>query len=66
MGERVIYIENIFEDDQALAVLQTVLTDRKLGSLFFNDPSRMERDLLSDAATAELLRRFGRLGAQPH
>lgn len=62
-GNRVLYMENIFEDDPALAVLQTVLNDRKIGALFFNDPSRMERDLLSDAATAELMRRFGKLGA---
>ena len=58
-------MENIFDEDQALSVLQTILTDRKIGGLFFNDPSRMERDLLSDAATAELLRRFGRLGPVP-
>lgn len=64
MGQRIIYVENIFDEDQALSVLQTVLTDRKIGALFFNDPSRMERDLLSDAATAELMQRFGRLGHQ--
>ena len=64
-GQRVQYMENIFDEDQALSVLQTILTDRKIGGLFFNDPSRMERDLLSDAATAELLRRFGRLGPVP-
>lgn len=61
-GQRVQYMENIFDEDQALSVLQTILTDRKIGSIFFNDPTRMERDLLSDAATVELMRRFGRLG----
>lgn len=64
MGKRILYIENIFDEDQALSVLQTVLLDRKIGGLFFNDPSRMERDLLSDAATVELMQRFGRLGQQ--
>lgn len=62
-GGRVLYMESIFDDDQALAVLQTVLNDRKVGALFFNEPSRMERDLLADAATVELMRRFGKLGA---
>jgi len=33
-GRRVLYMESIFEDDQALAVLQTVLNDRKIGALF--------------------------------
>lgn len=61
-GQRVQYMENIFDEDQALAVLQTIIVDRKIGGLFFNDPTRMERDLLSDAATVELMRRFGRLG----
>lgn len=64
MGQRIIYVENIFDEDQALSVLQTLLIDRKIGGLFFNDPSRMERDLLSDAATVELMQRFGRLGQQ--
>jgi hypothetical protein len=61
-GQRVHYMENVFADDQALGVFQTVLNDRKIGTLFFNEPSRMERDLLGDAATVELMRRFGRLG----
>lgn len=64
MGQRILYIENIFDEDQALSVLQTVLLDRKIGDLFFDDPSRMERDLLSDAATVDLMQRFGRLGQQ--
>lgn len=64
MGQRILYMENIFDEDQALSVLQTVLLDRKIGDLFFNDPGRMERDLLSDAATVELMQKFGRLGQQ--
>ena len=60
---RVIYAEGIFDQKQAIALLATIVTDRRAGIAFFNDETRLERDLLSDAARAYLPRLFGRLGA---
>lgn len=60
--ERIVYAENIFDVDQALGLLRTYISDRRMGAITFGNPGRMERDLLGDAATAELLRRFGKLG----
>lgn len=60
---RVIYAEGIFDQAGALALLATIVTDRRAGVAFFADETRLERDLLSDAAQAYLLRQFGRLGS---
>lgn len=60
---RVIYAEGIFDPPGGLALLATIVTDRSAGVAFFGDETRLERDLLSDAAKAYLLRLFGRLGA---
>lgn len=60
--KRVIYAESIFDSEVALGLLRTLLIDRTVGEAFYGDPYRMERDLLGDGATAELLRMFGRLG----
>lgn len=60
---RVIYAEGIFDQPGALALLATIVTDRRAGVTFFADETRLERDLLSDAARAYLLRLFGKLGA---
>lgn len=59
---RVIYAESIFDKDRAMALLGTIVADRQVGVAFFDDDTRMERDLLADAATAHLLRLFGKLG----
>jgi len=59
---RVIYAESIFDKDKALALLGTIVADRRVGVSFFDDDTRMERDLLADAAKAHLLRLFGKLG----
>jgi hypothetical protein len=59
---RVIYAEGIFEPKQAVALLATILIDREIGTAFFNDDRRMERDLLSDAARAYVPRLLGRSG----
>lgn len=61
-GKRVMYMESVFDREAALAIVRTILTDRRIGAIFFGEEARMERDLLADAATAELLRRFGKLG----
>jgi hypothetical protein len=60
---RVIYTESVFDEKAALQLLGVLLIDRRVGEAFFGDPGRMERDLLADAATAKVLRLFGKLGA---
>lgn len=61
-GTRVIYMESIFDRDAALGVLRTVLNDRMASQAFFGDTYRLERDMMADGATVELMRRFGHLG----
>ena len=61
--KRVIYMESIFDRQRALDVLGTLVIDRRVGRDFYGDEGRMERDLLSDAATARLLELFGKLGS---
>ncbi|WP_395685097.1 hypothetical protein [Aestuariivirga sp.] len=61
-SKRIVYVENIYDAEGALAVLRTFLNDRRMSEVAYGDANRLERDLLGDAATAELLRRFGKLG----
>ena len=61
-GSRVLYMESIFDREAALGVLRTVLNDRVASQDFFGDTYRLERDLMADGATVELMRRFGHLG----
>lgn len=61
-GTRVLYMESIFDREAALGVLRTVLNDRVASQAFFGETYRLERDLMADGATVELMRRFGRLG----
>jgi hypothetical protein len=49
-GGRVVYAEAIFDESRALDLLATRLIDTRIGTAFFEDASRMHRDLLSDAA----------------
>lgn len=65
-GTRVLYMESIFDREAALNVLRTVLNDREASQAFFGEKYRLERDLMADGATVELLRRFGYLGTQPN
>jgi hypothetical protein len=64
-GTRVLYMESIFDREAALGVLRTVLNDRVASQAFFGETYRLERDLMADGATVELMRRFGYLGSQP-
>ena len=64
-GTRVLYMESIFDREAALGVLRTVLNDRMASQAFFGETYRLERDLMADGATVELMRRFGYLGNQP-
>jgi hypothetical protein len=49
-GPRIIYAESIRDEATALDLLATREVDTTIGVDFFNDPTRMHRDLLSDAA----------------
>jgi hypothetical protein len=49
--DRIVYAESIFDDEQkALRLLATHILDRKIGSAFFREPRRLQRDALMDAA----------------
>lgn len=65
-GTRVLYMEGTFDREAALAVLRTVLNDRMASQAFFGETYRLERDMMADGATVELMRRFGQLGNQPN
>jgi hypothetical protein len=64
-GTRVLYMESVFDREAALGILRTVLNDRVASQAFFGETYRLERDLMADGATVELMRRFGNLGNQP-
>jgi hypothetical protein len=53
-GQRVIYAEALWKEQDAFNLLATHIVDEAAGQAFFGDPMRMHRDLLSDAATAYL------------
>lgn len=54
MEVRVTYAESVDNERDALALVGTRRIDRALAEAFFQDPSRMQRDLLGDAAKARL------------
>lgn len=49
-GRRIVYAESIRDEQKALDFLAAYEVDTTIGVDFFNDPERMHRDLLSDAA----------------
>jgi hypothetical protein len=53
-SNRLVYTESVFEEGRALNILGTHLLDTDIGAAFFDDPARMYRDLLADAAEAEI------------
>ena len=53
-GKRIIFAESRFEESQELQLLGTHILDTEVGVAFFNDPWRMQRDLLSSAADSYL------------
>jgi len=59
-GGRLITAENIFDEEGALRLLGTIVTDRAASSAFFGDPTRLERDFLADAAAAHVTKIFRR------
>jgi hypothetical protein len=59
-GRRLWYAEGVFDKDGGFNLLGTILIDRGASITFFNDPRRLERDLLADAAQKHLNRLFPR------
>jgi hypothetical protein len=57
-GRRLIYAEGLFEEAQALDLLATRVVDGQVAVDFFEDPERMYRDVLGDAARTYLARLF--------
>jgi hypothetical protein len=53
-GPRLVYAEALFDEQRALNLLGTHILDRGIGAGFFDDPERMERDLLANAASEYL------------
>jgi len=53
-GRRIIYAESLWDEAKALNLLATHQLDSQIGTAFFNDDTRMNRDLLSDIATEYL------------
>jgi hypothetical protein len=51
-GDCIVYAESLFDERRALNLLGTRLLDSDIGTAFFDDPRRMHRDLLGDAAAA--------------
>ena len=49
-GRRILYAESLFDEAKALDLLATRLVDTQVGLDFFDDPTRMHRDLLGGAA----------------
>jgi hypothetical protein len=50
-GERRrVYAESVYDTQGALALLGSHVMDRSIGEAFFDSPTRMQRDLLGDAA----------------
>jgi hypothetical protein len=56
-GKRIVYAEALFDEKRASNLLGTHLLDTRIGVDFFDDPERMHRDLLADAA-AEYLKKM--------
>lgn len=59
-GRRLWYAEGIFDKEGGLNLFGTILVDRGASIAFFGNPTRLERDLLADAAARHLDRLFPR------
>lgn len=55
-GPRLLYAENLFDENRAVNLLGTTVIDREIGIAFFDDAARMFRDLLGDAVREHLKR----------
>lgn len=54
VNRRLFYAEGLFTEELGLDLLGTILLDRGVSMAFFGNETRMERDLLGDAASAYL------------
>jgi hypothetical protein len=52
--QRLIYAEHVFDEQEALNLLGKHVLDQRAGKAFFDDPVRLQRDVLTDAAQAYL------------
>ncbi|MDB5272866.1 MAG: hypothetical protein JWO58_1233 [Chitinophagaceae bacterium] len=48
---RLVFAESVFNEAGCLSMLARHIIDQEIGLVFFGDPYRMQRDLLSDAAS---------------
>jgi hypothetical protein len=53
-GDRILYAEALFDESRALNLLGSYQLDTGIGTDFFDDPTRMHRDLLANGAAAHL------------
>ncbi len=53
-GLRIVYAEGLWEEPKALQLLATHLIDSQIAAGFFDEPRRLHRDLLADAAAEYL------------
>lgn len=56
---RVLYTEGLMTPDVVYRLLGTVVIDRSASQAFFDEPYRLDRDLLSDGAAKHLKQMFG-------
>jgi hypothetical protein len=61
LGARIIVAEGVVDEDRSLALLGTHLVDRLAAEAFFDDPLRLDRDLLSDGAEEAICDVLGRV-----
>lgn len=57
-GPRIVYAEGLYEEQRALNLLGTHLLDDRAATAFFNDPTRLQRDLLADGAAKYIRENF--------
>jgi hypothetical protein len=57
-----LYGENVFDQKAVMRLVGTVEADRNPAVITFNDPLRLQRGLLGDAADAYFQQLFGKLG----
>ncbi|MBL8792757.1 MAG: hypothetical protein JNM56_02505 [Planctomycetia bacterium] len=50
-GFRIVYTESVYDEERSLRSLATSELDRGVAIAFFDEPTRMHRDLLADVAT---------------
>lgn len=48
---RIVYTESVYDEEKSLRVLATSELDKGVAIAFFDEPTRMHRDLLADVAT---------------